>query len=228
MNHINSAIFQRNYLSRMIRYDIQAVYDDTAPRTELIQAANRISRRIDPRRPKELTEAQSASIRQKKEIQKLRDYRDKLFQCIRHQFTFIYRAEGQAIYDQYKKTKRAVNRKIKARERELIKEIQKEYDTIAPMRDMRAQLEEDVKLLSPILYTSEYIRYAFIKRSRIAKAFFDPLSTYDTKDDMDWRVSIIDDMVSLSIRQKGVFRKARRIRRIQARKGILMITQNVP
>ena len=34
---------------------------------------------------------------------------------------------------------------------------------------------------------------------------------------MDWRVSIIDDMMSLCIRQEGVFRKARRIRRIQAR-----------
>ena len=68
MNYTNSAIFQRNYLSRIIRYDIQAVYGGTAPRTELIQAANRISRRIDPRRSKELIEAQSTSIRQKKEI----------------------------------------------------------------------------------------------------------------------------------------------------------------
>ena len=112
MDHTNSAIFQRNYLSRMIRYDTQAAYGGTAPRTELIQAANRMSRRIDPRRPKELTEAQSASIRQEEDIQELRGRRDELFQRIRHQFTFIYRAEGQAIYDQYEETKRAVDRKI--------------------------------------------------------------------------------------------------------------------
>ena len=93
MNHTNLAIFQRNYLSRIIRYDTQAAYGSTAPRTELIQATNQISRQIDPRRPKELTEAQSKSIRQKKEIQKLRGRRDKLFQRIRYQFTFIYRAE---------------------------------------------------------------------------------------------------------------------------------------
>ena len=217
MDHTNSAIFQRNYLSRIIRYDTQAVYRGTAPRTELIQAANRMSRRIDPRRPKELTEAQSASIRQKEEIQELRGRRDELFQRIRHQFTFIYRAEGQAIHDQYEEAKRAVDRKIKARERELIKQIQKEYDTIAPVQDMRAQLDGDMELLSPILCTSGRVRYAFVERSRIAKAFFDPLSTCGAKDDMDWRVSIIDDMVSLCIRQEGVFRKARRIRRIQAR-----------
>ena len=46
MDHTNSAIFQRNYLSRMIRYDTQAAYGGTAPRTELIQAANRMSRWI--------------------------------------------------------------------------------------------------------------------------------------------------------------------------------------
>ena len=93
-----------------------------------------------------------------------------------------------------------MDRKIKARERELIKEIQKEYDTIAPVQDMRAQLEGDVELLSPILCTSRHIRYAFVERLRIAKAFFDPLSTYSAKDDMDWRVSIVDDIVSLCIR----------------------------
>ena len=134
-----------------------------------------------------------------------------------HQFSFICRAEGQAIYDQYEEAKRAVDRKIKARERELMKEIQKEYDTIAPVQDMRAQLEGDVELLSPILCTSRRVRYAFVERSRIAKAFFDPLSTCGAKDDMDWRISIVDDMVSLCIRQEGVFRKARRTRRIQAR-----------
>ncbi len=82
---------------------------------------------------------------------------------------------------------------------------------------MRAQLEGDIELLSPIICTSERVRYAFIERSRIAKAFFDPPSTYSAEGDMDWRVFIIDNMMSLCIRQEGVFRKARRIRRIQAR-----------
>lgn len=64
---------------------------------------------------------------------------------------FVYRAKGQAIYDQYDEAKRVVDRKIKARERELIKEIQKEYDIIASVQDMRAQLEGDAELLSPII-----------------------------------------------------------------------------
>ncbi len=221
MDHTNSAIFQRNYLSRMIRYDTQAAYGGTVPRTELIQAANRMSRRIDPRRPKELTEAQTASIRWEEEIQELRGRRDELFQRIRQQFMFIYRAEGHTIYGQYQEAKRAVDRKIKARERELMKQIQKEYDAVAPVQDMRAQLEGDAESLSPILCTSGSVQYAFVERSRIAKAFFDPPSTHAAEGDVDWRVSIVDDMVSLCIRQEGMFRKARRTRRIQARESDL-------
>ncbi len=180
-----------------------------------------MSRRIDPRRPKELTEAQSAGIRQEEEIQELRGRRDELFQRIRQQFTFVYRAEGQAIYDEYEEAKRAVDRKIKARERELMNQIQKEYDAVAPVRDMRAQLEGDAESLRPILSTSGRVRYAFMERSRIAKVFFDPPSTRDAEGDVGRRVSIVDDMVSLCIRQEGVFRKARRIRRIQARESDL-------
>ncbi len=110
-----------------------------------------------------------------------------------------------------------MDRKIKARERELMKQIQKEYDAVAPVQDMRAQLEGDAESLSPIFCTSGSVRYAFMERSRIAKAFFDPPSTHGAEGDVDWRVSIVDDMVSLCIRQEGMFRKARRIRRIQAR-----------
>ena len=112
-----------------------------------------------------------------------------------------------------------MDQKIKAQERELMKQIQKEYDSVAPVQDMRAQLERDVELLSPILCTSGRIRYAFMERSRIAKAFFDPPSTHGAECDVDWRISIVDDMVSLPIRQEGVFLKARRIRRIQAREA---------
>ena len=121
-----------------------------------------------------------------------------------------------------------MDRKIKARERELMNQIQKEYDAVAPVKDMRAQLEGDAESLSPILCTSGRVRYAFMERSRIAKAFFNPPSTRGAEGDVDWRVSIVDDMMSLCIRQERVFRKARRIRRIQARKTILMVTQNVP
>ena len=56
-----------------------------------------------------------------------------------------------------------MDRKIKARERELMKQIQKEYNAVASVQDMRAQLEGDVELLSPILCILERVRYAFVE-----------------------------------------------------------------
>ena len=42
-----------------------------------------------------------------------------------------------------------------------------------------------MKLLSLILYNLGRVRYAFVKRLRIAKIFFDSLSTCDAKDDIN-------------------------------------------
>ena len=101
-----------------------------------------------------------------------------------------------------------------------MKQIQKEYDAVTPVQDMRAQLEGDAESLNPILSTSGPVQYMFVERSRIAKAFFDPPSTHDADSDVDWRVSIVDDMVSLCVRQEGVFRKARRIWRTQVKEKL--------
>ena len=69
---------------------------------------------------------------------------------------FIYRAERQIIYDKYE-AKRVVNRKIKARERELVKNMQKDYDVIASIYNMWSQLKRDVKSLSSFLVISERV-----------------------------------------------------------------------
>ena len=113
MDQASSTVFYRNYLSRMIRYDNQAICQGTPPRTQLIHSANRMSRLIDPRRPKDLTGEQRARIRQEAEIQELYGRRNKLSRRIRDGFKFIYRAKGQPIYECYKEAQRAVDRKIK-------------------------------------------------------------------------------------------------------------------
>lgn len=78
-----------------------------------------------------------------------------------------------------------MDRKIKTRERELINQIQKEYDVVVSVQNMRAQFERDPESLRPILSTSRRVRYVFIERSRIAKIFFNSSSIRDTEDDMD-------------------------------------------
>ncbi len=216
MDQTSSVVFHRNYLSRMIRYDTQAAYRRTKPRTKSIQAVNRMSRLIDSRRFKGLTDEQRASLRQEAEIKELYHHRDQLYHRIRtSEFKFLYRAKGESIHDEYQEVKRAVNRLIKARERALKKQVQAEYDVIASMNDIQAQLEGNAESIDQTVSTSESIRYAFVERACIAQAFFDPPSAFDAEGDVGWRVSIVDDLVSLCPLQEGRFRKVSRRRRIR-------------
>ena len=83
----------------MIRYDTQAAYLGNASQADLIQAANRMSRWMDPRRPKRLNDEQRDTIKREKEIQELQDYRDRLYTDIREKYGPMEKAKGEDIHD---------------------------------------------------------------------------------------------------------------------------------
>lgn len=171
-----------------------------------------MSRLIDPRQPKGPTEEQKASLRQEAEIQALCHHRDQLYHRIRtSEFKFLYRAKGQPIHDEYQEAKRAGL--IKARERALKKQVQAEYDNIVPVNDIQAQLEGNAESIDQTVSTSGPVRYALVERARVAQAFSDPPSAFNAEGDVNWRVSIVDDLVSPCTLQEGRFRKASRKRR---------------
>ena len=214
MDQINSIIFHRNYLFRMIRYHTQTTYRGTKSRTKLIQAINRMSRLINSRRFKRPTEKQKTSMRQKTDIQTLCHHRNQFYYRIRtSKFKFLYRAKEQSIHDEYQEVKRAVKRFIKARKRTFKKQIQAEYDVIASMNDIQTQLEKNTKSIDQIAFTFESIRYAFVKRIRVVQTFFDSSSTLNAEGDVNWRISIVNDSMSLCFLQKGRFRKINRKRK---------------
>ena len=213
MDHASSGIFQRNYLSRMIRYHTQAAYRGTDHRSDLIQAVNRMSLHIDPRRPKELTEAQRQGLRQDTDVKRLINQRDQLFRKIRDDFKFINRAEGHPIHEQYKESKRDVDRLLKAKQRNLLKQIQSEFDFVIPVQDIGAQLAGDPESFGPILATASPMQYSFKERSRIAAAF-SSAGLRPMTGDLNWRISIMDDMVSLCTRQERRLRKTYRSRKL--------------
>lgn len=119
LDHANSMIFQRNYLSRMIRYDTQAAYQGTASRGDLIVASHRMSRMIDPRRPRGPSLQQLRYLRQDAGIQELRDRQQDLYEQIRNEFKYIYRVEGLPIYNRYQQVKRDIDRMLKEKGRAL-------------------------------------------------------------------------------------------------------------
>jgi len=209
LDHASSMIFQRNYLSRMIRYDTQAAYRGTASRGDLIVASHRMSRMIDPRRPRGPSFQQLQHLRQDAGIRELREHQQDLYGQIRKKFGFIYRADGQPIYDEYQQVKRDIDRLLKEKGRALKAQLHADYDAAAPMQDMLAQLAVDDAILSPVQPPPVPVEYAFEERARIAQAFFDPPSSAKCDGNLDRQISIVDDLVSLCNRQERRPRKPR-------------------
>ena len=209
LDHANSMIFQRNYLSRMIRYDTQAAYRGTASRGDLIIASHRMSRMIDPRRPRKLSAQQLQELRQDARIQELRRRQHELFEQIRDQFRFIYRAKGQLIHDEYEQIKRDIDCILKERKRALKSQLQAEYDAAAPMQDMLAQMAVDEAAPSPVQPRPAPIEYAFEERARIAQALFDPPQSAKAGGNLERQIAVVDDMISLCTRQERRPRKPR-------------------
>ena len=207
LDHASSIIFQRNYLSRMIRYDTQAAYRGTASRGDLIIASHRMSRMIDPRRPRGPSLQHLQHLRQEAGIQELRERQQDLYSQIRDQFCYIYRAEGQPIYDEYQQVKRDIDRTLKEKGRALKVKMQADYDAAAPMQDILAQLAVHDAFLSPVQPPHAPVEYAFEERARIAQAFFHPSSSPKCDGNLDRQIIIVDDLASLCTRRERRPRK---------------------
>ncbi len=177
---------------------------------DLIVASHRMSRMIDPRRPRGPSLQQLQDLRRDASIRELREQQQILYDQIRKKFNFIYRAEGQPIYVEYQQVKRDIDHLLKEKGRALKAQLQADYDAAAPMQDMLAQTTVNDAVLSPVQHPPAPVKYAFEERARIARAFFDPPSSTKYDGNLDWQVSIIDDFVSLCNRQERRPRKPRR------------------
>jgi Protein of unknown function (DUF3435) len=189
----------------MIRYDTMASYLGRAPRTDWIRDANSMCQRLDPRRPKTLSEWQLAEIHADPEIQKLASRKDELFRSIRDSHRFIYKAEGTEIHCEYQQARQAHHAAVQSRQRAALARVQKEYDAIAPLRDMQELVEgkeEPVERPGP---TAEYL---FPERGRLAEAFVNTKSFQ--ADETAHRVRVIKDMITLCTRQSLVLRPRQR------------------
>lgn len=154
MNHKDEIVFERNYMSRRIEYDTQAAYRKSDSTQRLIAAATRMSARIDPRRPKELTQEQSSSVYADPEIATLLARRN----AIPHRIS--------AADDQLRRNLSSViNSRIRSCRKALLKEIQARYDYEAPIQDIDRQAR-GLPAIRPLMETQS--TYAFAERAYIA------------------------------------------------------------
>ncbi|EED11910.1 conserved hypothetical protein [Talaromyces stipitatus ATCC 10500] len=156
MHHADTRTFLKYYLSRRIDKDVAGIIRGLDPQEEMMRAACRMSRTIDPNRPQELTTAQSSSVNQLPEIQDLIRRRDHLGRRLGRPLS---QHKGTVKYDLYQQlTKELGSARRRARDA-LLKEIQNQYDQEQPMLEVQRQLS-GVKLSESVshrLYQSEEI-----------------------------------------------------------------------
>jgi hypothetical protein len=137
MHHADSRTFLRYYLSRRINKNLPAIIRGLDPEADLMRAACRMSRSIDPNRPQELTTAQSSSVNQDAEIIDLIRRRD----AIRHKMGRpLSNHHGTEQYAMYKKLNQEIAGARQRARNALLTQVQAKYDREQPMLEIRRQL----------------------------------------------------------------------------------------
>ncbi|KAE8547698.1 hypothetical protein EYB25_009491 [Talaromyces marneffei] len=116
-----SKIFERNYISRTIRYFTQDQFWGRSSDHESARTARQ-------------------QVRQDPEVRELADIRSRLCAQIEEAFGVIEMAKGEPIYNDYQAVKASLAATIRKKERALLKRIQEEYDLNAPVLAIQQQL----------------------------------------------------------------------------------------
>jgi hypothetical protein len=125
MKHANTDVFLNHYLSRRITTDAQAVVRGLAPQEEIMQAACRMSRWIDPERPRFLTPEQSQSVDQDPRIRRLLRQQKKM---------------KSKLSPEYKELQKQIRNEKQHLRYVLRRRIRQDYDRTQAEKDIQQQL----------------------------------------------------------------------------------------
>ncbi|KAJ5248104.1 hypothetical protein N7524_012064 [Penicillium chrysogenum] len=139
MHHADSRTFLKYYLDRRIDKNLPAIIRGLNPDDDIMHAACRMSRTIDPDRPQELTTAQASSVNEWPEISVLIQRRDALRQQLGRPLS---QHRGSPKYESYQKLNQELNSARGRARNTLLSQIQQKYDQEQPMLEVQRQLSE--------------------------------------------------------------------------------------
>ncbi|KAJ5507903.1 hypothetical protein N7527_010046 [Penicillium freii] len=139
MHHADTRTFLKYYLDRRIDKNLPALIRGLNPDEDIMHAACRMSRTIDPNRPQDLTTVLSSSVNQRPEILALVQRRDELRQQLGRPLS---RHRGTVKYDAYRKLNQEINGARERARNALLSQLQEKYDQEQPMLEVQRQLSE--------------------------------------------------------------------------------------
>lgn len=137
MHHADTRTFLKYYLSRRISKNLPAIIRGLDPEDDIMRAACRMSRTIDPNRPKWLTTEQSTSVNQFPEIAALTRQRDEIGQSLERP---LWKNKGSPAYEIHRKLNQELRGAKKRAQDALLLQIQRKYDREQPMLEIKRQL----------------------------------------------------------------------------------------
>ncbi|CEO59611.1 hypothetical protein PMG11_04283 [Penicillium brasilianum] len=139
MHHADTRTFLKYYLDRRIDKNLPAIIRGLNPDDDIMHAACRMSRTIDPDRPQELTTAQASSVNEWPEITALIQRRDAIRQQLNRPLS---QHRGSPIYESYQKLNQEINSARERARNTLLLQVQQKYDQEQPMLEVQRQLSE--------------------------------------------------------------------------------------
>jgi len=150
MGHASTATFLKHYLSRHIIIDTQGVVRGIQPQTALMRAACTMSRSIDRRRPRRLTQEQSASVDDDASIRSLLERREELKRTV----------PNATKHPKYKALASKINQKRQRQRRALLQDTKERWEFEQPVRDVEQQLagletKDDAELVHNVMLPAQ-------------------------------------------------------------------------
>ncbi|KAI2479406.1 DUF3435 domain containing protein [Pyrenophora tritici-repentis] len=150
MGHASISTFLKHYLSRRITVDTQAVVRGIQPQAALMRAACTMSRSIDLRRPRRLTQEQSSSVDDDPSVRFLLNRREQLKRTV----------PNVTKHPKYKALASKISQERQRRRHALLKAIKERWEFEQPVRDVEQQLagletKDDLELVHDVMLPAQ-------------------------------------------------------------------------
>ena len=156
LQHHQSSVFQKSYLSRYITSDTQAVYRGLAPQTDVIRVASGMSRTIVRRRPIALSDYDLGQLRRRPELQLLRRRIDKTKARIIKRFGSQKKAKGAPIHQVYCQSQRNYLNTLRRMAKARLAKLRQDFKTNQPVVDIERQLSGQLPDSKAVPGTPQY------------------------------------------------------------------------
>jgi len=203
LDHVGSStIFERNYLSRMLRYSTQDAFWNRESDPQTAKSASRIGRLRDPSRPRKLTDEQSQQVRRSPSVIRLLETRDGLRRLILREFGELRMAVGEATHAEYQELERMINSTIRAEERALLKRSQQQYDEAAPVEAIQRQIRGSLDEGRELAPESDSTQIKIPERRRIAEAAMSDPAVFTGPKALSRHIKCSSNMIALCQRRE--------------------------